>query len=107
MGQHCAIMAPQGDLDLDTRWNASTHLPSSFPIDAVFAKDLGLAFESLISNAYHVTNPQPLDSNDRADEEGVVDWVLKLSLSQIQEIEEAIVYFERKFARRVAWVSLD
>jgi len=82
---------------LGTRWNASTHLPSSFSIDSVFAKDLGLAFESLMPNAYHLASPQPPDSNDRADEEGVVDWVLKLSLGQIQEIEEAIVYFERKF----------
>ena len=82
---------------MGTRWNASNHLPTSFSIDAGFAKDLRLAFESLIPNACHLHSPQPPDSNDRADEEGVVDWVLKLSLGQLQEIEEAIVYFERKF----------
>jgi hypothetical protein len=86
-------MAPQG-ADVCTPWGASSYLPSPLSIDAL-RKDLQLAFQSLGSNPSTLSGPQPPDSSGLADGVGADECILRLSLDEIQEIEDAIAYFER------------
>lgn len=86
-------MAPYVLDNSPSPWVSSSYTPSMASIDAL-KKQLRLAHQQnqLVSAAWDINSPQPIDSHDRAEEVG--DWVIQLSLKELQEIEDAVVHFE-------------
>ncbi|KAK4449696.1 Clavaminate synthase [Podospora aff. communis PSN243] len=87
-------MKQQGSLAWDSPWRGSQYLPSHISVEAL-KQDLQLALASLAPNSCVFGGCRTPDTNDRAEGEEREEWILQLSLGEIQEIDDAVKHFER------------
>lgn len=79
---------------------ASSFRPSPVSIGALRRELQLLTPRLLLAQAiWNPCCPQPPDSNDRLDGEESDEWMLHLTLGDIQEIEDAVAHFERKWPK--------
>lgn len=91
-------MAPHAESPDSTIWETSSYTPSSTSIEALKAQ-LRLTLPHLTT-----AKIQPSVGLDAYDglttaHEATSDWLMQLSLDELQEIEDAVKYFQGKFSQ--------